>query len=192
MKRTILKLASLVTITMLVIGCSSESEGEGEEENQNETDQTEEVVEEAFVPQNSTLELLGSTFINALKENKYEYLETFLPNVDDFKEIVNLYEGSDEEKKDILVDSEENSTKIQENTAEAFEKILEKGTADGITWEEVSFKEAAYNLNPENNVEYADVTISLNYGTLEYKIFISECIKTSRGWLIFDKPKWQG
>lgn len=143
-------------------------------------------------PANTTLENLSASFLIALKENNYNAIEQFLPLKEDIGKIVTIYEGTEKEKKEILAGAEENAKKIRENTHKSFEEILKKGIDAGINWQESIFSNAEYILKKENNIETAALAIIFNYKGLRYKITIEECIHTEKGWLIFDKPKWNG
>ncbi|GEM_PF-3916867 len=172
---------------LLLIGC-----GSGEEKPDSPDRSIPEAQNESITVGNTTTEQLGKTFVFALQQDKYELIEQFLPSEDDFKDLLGLYDGTEEEKKEILAGSGQNSKKIKENTALSFEEIKEEGVEAGIIWEEIKFGSTETVLNPENNVDYAEVTVLFSSNNLDYKIFLSECINTSRGWLIFDQPKWLG
>lgn len=187
MKKLILKNIIWPTIMLLLIGC-----GTGEENSDSPDRSIPETQNESVTIGNTTTEQLGKTFVFALQRDEYDLIEQFLPSEDDFKDLLELYDGTEEEKKEILAGSAENSKKIHENTAISFEEIKEKGVEAGIAWDEIKFVSTEVVLNPENNVEYAEVIILFSSNNLEYKIYLSECINTSRGWLIFDQPKWLG
>lgn len=141
---------------------------------------------------NTTLEELAASFIIAIKENDSSGIEDLLPTQEDFENIVSVYSGSEEDKKAILAGSEENSKKIRTNTMQSFTDILKKGQDAGIKWKEAAFSNTEYTVKKENNIETARLQIVLDYKGMKYKLGIDECIKTERGWLIFDKPKWKG
>lgn len=138
----------------------------------------------------TTLEELGASVVLALKENDSSMLSELLPKKEDVESLMLIYTGSEKEKKNILAGSEKNTNKIRENTNKAFSKIHEKGNAVGIIWEEVVFSDAEYTTKKENNIETTNLKILFSYNDLKYNIDIAECIKTERGWLIFDKPQW--
>lgn len=167
---------------ILAIGCGNEEKTVNEK--------TEEAKAQSSIKQN-TLEELGASVILALKENDSTLLSDLLPEKVDVESLMSVYSGSEEEKQNILAGSEENTNKIQKNTYEAFLKILEKGNQNGINWEEVVFTNAEYTTKKENNIETTDLKILFSYNDMEYAIHIAECIKTKRGWLIFDKPQWK-
>jgi hypothetical protein len=141
---------------------------------------------------NSTLEELSASVVIALRNNDPGKLEELVPAKEDFEKIVSVYSGSEDDKKMILAGSEENSRKILANTTQAVDEIRRKGADAGINWEEATFSNAEYEVKKENNIETADLKVIVSYKDLKYKIKIAECIKTDRGWLIFDKPEWGG
>ncbi len=147
---------------------------------------------ELKTPANSTLEELGASFILALKESDSKAISDFLPTKEDVENIILVYEGTGNEKKEILSGSEENTEKIKTNTLQSIDEIIKKGKNAGINWEDVSFTNSEYEIKKEHKIESVDLTIAFTYKSLTYKIQIAECIKTNRGWLIFDKPQWKG
>lgn len=141
---------------------------------------------------NETPDDLGTSFLLAIKNNDPKYMETFLPSVSDVSEIMNDYEGAEEEKKQILNSSEKNTKDIRRNALHSIEEIKNKGSKNVIDWREVTFSTSELMTRKENNIEFAKLTIYFNSGSNLYKMEIPECIKSNRGWLIFDKPKWIG
>ena len=117
-------------------------------------------------------------------------LSDLLPQKEDVELLMVVYSGSEEEKKHIIANSEDNTREIRENTNEAFTQIFEKGNKSGIIWEEVIFSNAEYTTKKENNIETTDLTIFFSHNNMKYTLHILECIKTERGWLIFDSPQW--
>lgn len=150
---------------------------------------TEEPKEQNSIKQ-TTLEELGASVIFALKENDSTLLSDLLPEREDVEQLMVVYAGAENEKNNIVDKSEENTYKIRDNTYKAFSKIREKGNQNGINWEEVVFSNAEYTTKKENNIETTDLKILFSYNDTQYTIRIAECIKTTRGWLIFDKPQW--
>jgi hypothetical protein len=141
---------------------------------------------------NETPDDLGASFLMAVKNNDSKYVEAFLPSVADVAEIMNSYEGNEEEKKQILNNSDKNTKDIRRNALRSIDEIRSKGNKNGIEWKEVAFSTSELNTRKENNIEFAKLTIYFNSGSNLYKLEIPECIKSDRGWLIFDKPKWIG
>lgn len=172
-------------ITVFLFSCGQKPEEKTTEQKISDAKQIEE-------PTNTTLENLSASFLMALKKNNFKSIENFLPVREDVILILSVYEGTEEEKKELLADAEDNVKKIRANTRKSFDEILKKGTEAGINWSEADFSSADYTLKKENNIEMADLTIIFTYKSLRYKIKIEECINTEKGWLIFDKPKWQG
>lgn len=182
MKKTI-KWLALVILASSLISCG------GDEKTAHE--KTEEAKEQSSIS-NSTLEELSASVILALKENDPQKLTDLIAKKQDFENIVTIYQGSEEDKKAILAGSEENAKLILSNTQKALPEIREKAVKAGVNWDEAKFSNADYSIKKENNLETADLSITFSYKDLSYKIQIAECIKTERGWLIFDKPKWKG
>ena len=181
---TIKQLFFMLGTTTLLFSCGQETKNEKTVNKKSDT-------LEINTPTNATLENLSTSLINALKENHYSIIEDMLPLKEDVENIVADYEGTQKEKEEILAGADENVKKISENTRIAFDDILKKGTEAGIIWTEVTFSNAEYATKKENNIEIAVVTIIFEHKTAIHKIKIEECIKTKKGWLIFDKPKWQ-
>ncbi|MHB8260629.1 MAG: hypothetical protein ACYDCN_11960 [Bacteroidia bacterium] len=142
-------------------------------------------------PSNSTLDELGASFVLALKKNDATTISKFLPTKKDIEDIILTYDGTEKEKKSMLANSAENTKEIKSNTFDAVGGIIKKGKEAGINWEETSFVGIEQKTTTENNTESTNMLIKVSYKNLTYKIRIAECIKTSRGWLIFDKPKWE-
>lgn len=142
-------------------------------------------------PVNSTLEELAASFVLAVKKSDPNTISEFLPTKEDVENILLTYEGTEKEKKAILAKSEENTKTINANTFKSIDEIINKGKEAGINWEETSYAGIEKKTEAENKTEAADVIIKINYKNIIYKIRISECIKTARGWLIFDKPVWK-
>lgn len=140
----------------------------------------------------TTLEELGASVILALQENDSTMLSGLLPEKEDVESLMAVYTGSEKEKKTILAGSEENTKNIRVNCYKAFSKILEKGNKTGIKWEEVTFTNAEYTTKKENNIETTNLKILFSYEDMKHTIHIAECIKTERGWIIFDKLQWNG
>jgi len=174
---------SLICVAVLISSCGSEEKTADEK--------TKDAQEQSSV-ENSTLEELGASIILALKENDSTMLSDLVPVREDVEQIVSIYTGSEEDKKGILAGADENTKKIAANTNKAFSEIRAKGDKAGIKWEEVVFSNSEYSTKKENNIETADLKISFTYKDMKYKVRIAECIKTERGWLIFDKPQWKG
>lgn len=150
---------------------------------------TEETKEQNSIKQ-TTLEELGASVIYAIKENDSTLLSDLLPEKEDVEQLMVVYAGSENEKNNIVDKSEENTYKIRDNTYKAFLKIREKGNQIGINWEEALFSNVEYTTKKENNIETTDLKILFSYNDRQYTIHIAECIKTKRGWLIFDRPQW--
>lgn len=180
MKKTLLP---FICFTVFLTSCGNEEKTADEK--------TKDAKELSSV-KNTTLEELGASFILSLKENDSTMLSDLVPVREDIEQIVSIYSGSEEDKKGILAGAEENTKKISDNTNKAFSEIKTKGNKAGIKWEEAEFNNAEYSIKKENNIETADLKISFNYKDMKYKIRIAECIKTERGWLVFDKPQWKG
>lgn len=178
MKKTLLPIFCLTAFAM---SCGNEEKTVNEK--------TEEAKEQNSIKQN-TLEELGASFIFALKENDSTLLSDLLPEKEDVEQLMIVYAGAENEKKNIVDASKENTDKIRENTYKAFSKILKKGNEVGIDWDEVVFSNAEYTTKKENNIETTDLKIFFSYNDMKHTIHIAECIKTKRGWLIFDKPQW--
>lgn len=178
MKKLLLPIFCLAALAM-----SCENEGKTVNE------KTEEAKEQNSIKQ-TTLEELGASFILALKENDSTLLSDLLPKKEDVELLMTVYQGSEEEKKHIIADSEKNTREIRDNTNEAFTQIHEKGNKNGIVWKEVIFSNAEYTTQKENNIETTDLKIFFSHNSKKYTLHISECIKTERGWLIFDSPQW--
>lgn len=142
-------------------------------------------------PANSTLEELGASFVLAVKKRDPNTISEFLPTKEDIENILLTYEGTEKEKKGILAKSEENTKAIISNTFKSIDEIINKGKEAGINWDETIFAGIEQKTQTENKTESANVIIKINYKNIIYKIRISECIKTARGWLIFDKPTWK-
>lgn len=151
-----------------------------------------ELEKEKIVILNSTMEELGASVILSLKMNDSTMLFNLLPVKEDVEQIVSTYTGSEDDKKSILDGADENTKKISSNTYESFSEIKEKGNNIGIKWKDVVFANVEYTMTNENNIEAAEAEILFTHKETTYKIYISECIKTSHGWLIFDKPQWKG
>jgi hypothetical protein len=183
MKRPVLLILSFATFGLSLSSC-----GDGEK---TAHEKTEEAQEQGSI-ENATLEQLGASFILTLKENDSTSIEDLLPAKEDFEKIVSVYSGSEEEKKSILAGSAKNAQKIRANTMQSFSDFRKKGLDSGIKWEEAAFSNAEYEVKKESNIESAKLQIVFTYKEMKYKINIDECIKTDRGWLIFDKPKWKG
>ncbi len=141
---------------------------------------------------NETPDDLGASFLMAVKNNDSKYIETFFPSVADVAEIMNSYEGNEEEKKQILNNSDKNTKDIRRNALHSIEEIKNKGSKNAIDWKDVAFSTSELSTRKENNIEFAKLVIYFNSGSSLYKMEIPECIKSDRGWLIFDKPKWIG
>lgn len=178
MKKILLPIFCVATFA---IGCGNE------EKTVNEN--TEDAKEQRSVKQ-STLEELGASVILALKENDSTLLADLLPEKEDVEQLMIVYAGGVNERKNIVAASEENTGKIRDNTYKAFSKIREKGNKTGIKWEEIVFSNAEYTTTKENNIETTDLKIFFSNKDKKYTIHIAECIKTKRGWLIFDRPQW--
>lgn len=171
----------IICVAVFTIGCGSEEKTVNEK--------TEDAKEQRSIKQ-STLEELGASIILALKANDSTLLSDLLPEKEDVEQLMIVYAGGENEKKNIVDASEENTDKIRDNTYKAFSKIREKGNKTGIKWEEVIFSNAEYTTKKENNIETTDLKIFFSFKDKKYTIHIAECIKTKRGWLIFDKPQW--
>lgn len=162
--------------------CSSETKNENEKT----------VTNSPVQASNETPDDLGASFLMAIKKNDSKYIATFLPAVADVSEIMNEYDGNEAEKKEILNNSDKNTKDIRRNALHSIDEIRNKGNKNGIEWRDVIFSTSELSTRKENNIEFAKLTIYFNSGTNLFKLEIPECIKSDRGWLIFDKPKWIG
>lgn len=176
-------LLPLICLTVILTSCGNEEKTVDEK--------TEEAKEQSSVS-NSTLEEVGASIIISLKENDSTILSELVPTKEDVIQIVSVYTGSEADKKSILAGADANTQKITANTNKAFSEIRKKGNKAGVKWDEIIFINSEYDIKKENNIEIADLKISFNDKDGVYKIRIAECIKTERGWLIFDKPQWRG
>lgn len=174
-------LLSLFCFTVFAMSCGNEEKTVNKK--------TEETKEQNSIKQ-TTLEELGASVIYAIKENDSTLLSDLLPEKEDVEQLMVVYAGSENEKNNIVDKSEENTYKIRDNTYKAFLKIREKGNQIGINWEEALFSNVEYTTKKENNIETTDLKILFSYNDRQYTIHIAECIKTKRGWLIFDRPQW--
>ncbi len=173
-----------ILLSALVASCS------GKKEDVNNGDAVNKSIELSS-PANSTLEELGASFVLAVKKSDPNTILEFLPTKEDVENILLSFGGTEKEKKGILAKSEENTKTIKENTFKSVVEIFNKGKEAGINWEETSFSGIEQKTETENKTETANVIIKINYKNIIYKIRISECIKTTKGWLIFDKPYWE-
>lgn len=176
---------TLITLVLLSFAVSC-----GDKE-QTAAEKTEAAKDQSSI-KNSTLEELSASVILAIKENHPDLLADVIATRTDIENILSIYQGTEEEKKEILAGSEENAKNILANTQQALPEIRAKAEKAGVMWEEAKFSNAEYKTKKENNIETADLLITFSFKDLNYKIQIAECIKTKRGWLIFDKPKWKG
>lgn len=178
-KRT-LQILGFVSILACLTACSNETKNEKT------------TTIDSAQASNETPDDLGASFLMAVKNNDTKYIETFFPSVADVAEIMNDYEGNEEEKKQILNNSDKNTKDIRRNALHSIEEIKIKGSKNEIEWKEAAFSTSELSTRKENNIEFAKLTIYFNSGSNLYKLEIPECIKSDRGWLIFDKPKWVG
>lgn len=180
MKKRILQIFGLVSFLMCLPACSGG------------TKEDKVALINSSEASNETPDELGDSFLMAVKNSDSKYIEAFLPSASDVNEIMNSYEGNEEEKKEIVDHSGKNTKEIQQNVLRSLAEIRAKGDKNGIEWKEVTFSTSELNTRKENNIEFAKLTIYFKAGTSLYKMIIPECIKSNRGWLIFDKPKWVG
>ena len=98
----------------------------------NETKNEKASTNEPVQASNETPDDLGASFLMAVKNNDGKYIETFFPSVADFAEIMKDYEGNEEEKKQILNNSDKNSKDIRRNALRSIEEVRNKGSKNGI------------------------------------------------------------
>lgn len=186
MKKTITTCV-LAIITFCIWSCSSE-EANNNSTNQETHTNTEVSVKEA----SSTVQELGEYFFLAVKKDDKSLIETSLPSKQDVIDIMGDFNGTEKEKKDILKRSEDNTKQIRHNSIIAIQEIINKGKKNGIDWSQCSYSNSILKVKKENNIEFASLLINFQYNNQTYSLKIPECIKSERGWLIFDKPKWVG
>ena len=179
MIKRILQILGFASLLACLTACSNETKNENT------------ATETPAQASNETPDDLGASFLMAVKHNDAKYIETFLPSVADVAEIMNDYEGNKEEKKQILNNSDKNTKDIRRNTIHSIEEVRSKGNKNGIEWKDAAFSTSELSTRKENNIEFAKLIIYFKSGNL-FKMEIPECIKSDRGWLIFDKPKWIG
>lgn len=186
MKKTITT-CILTIITICIWSCSSE-ETNNNSTNQETLTNTDGSVKEA----SSTVQELGESFFLAVKNDDKTLIETSLPSQQHVIDIMGGFNGSEKEKKDILKRSEDNTKLIRRNSINSIQEIINKGKKNGIDWSQCSYSNSILKVKKENNIEFASLLIHFQYNSQTYSLKIPECIKSERGWLIFDKPKWVG
>lgn len=174
----IFKIVGCVFLLVGITACSSDTKNEKGDD--------------PIAVSNETPDDLGESFLKAVKNSDPKYIETFFPSVADVVEIMNSFEGNEEEKKQILNNCDKNTKDIRRNAFHSIDEIKRKGSNNGIEWKEVTFSTSELSTRKENNIEFAKLTIYFNFAGELYKLEIPECIKSDHGWLIFDKPKWIG
>lgn len=186
MKKTITT-CILIIIIICIWSCSSE-EANNNSINQETLTNTEASLKEA----SSTVQELGEAFFLTVKNNDKTLIETSLPSKQDVIDIMGGFKGSEKQKKDILKRSEDNTKQIRRNSISSIKEIINKGKKNGIDWSQCSYSNSILKVKKENNIEFASLLIHFQYNNQTYSLKIPECIKSERGWLIFDKPKWIG
>lgn len=139
-----------------------------------------------------SLKEVGILVFEAVRSNDSSSVEDILPTKPDVEEIVMKFNGPEREKKAILAGAENNTAKIRRNTRRAVSEINQRGKRAGINWDEVEKVRIDSVLTTKNGLSMAELKIYIEYKTVSYSIKITECIQTQDGWMIFDKPKWEG
>ncbi|MDO8998438.1 MAG: hypothetical protein Q7W45_01640 [Bacteroidota bacterium] len=185
MKKQIILRVIPVTIIISMFSCT-------EPDNKTASAQIDTKTMEPQKAAKSTIEELGETFFMAVSQNDKSHIESSVPSKQDVITIMTDFKGTEKEKKDILKRSEENTKQIRRNALTSIDEIINKGKKNGIDWSKCSFSNSELKVKKENNIEFCELLINFQYNNETYKLRIPECIKSNRGWLIFDKPKWVG
>lgn len=184
MKHTLITLI----VAFVFLSCSGGKEKMVSSENISDEQQA---LRELTEPANETLDELGASLILLLKENDFEKFTSFLPAKEDAEKIALQYKGAAEKKKQLLLKLEENVKKIMIYSKTGFDEVFNKALKENITWSEVNFSHVEYQINKNDNLERASMTVYFLFNNLNYRINIDECVKSDRGWLITDKPTWK-
>jgi hypothetical protein len=81
----------------------------------------------------------------------------------------------------------------RQNNIESWEGMLSQGTKSGITWSDVTFIRAEYDIKEHKGMRVAPgIAIVFSSKGSVYKVYIDDCFETPDGWLAADALRWQG
>ena len=130
-------------------------------------------------------ENLAKGFIDALKKDTADSLRTLIINLDDIQELKAMM-------KDEKLDVNELKAKIDKDVPEIFTKIKDKASKAGLDWNKVKIVNIEKENKIKREVNYTRVNITVESDNTQYLLVLKSTIKTKRGWVISDKPRWRG
>ena len=75
---------------------------------------------------------------------------------------------------------------------ESLVKIREKAKKDGVMWEKTIFGGVECEIKEKHQVKTSDIYLLVTFQGINYKVKLDDCMKTTKGWLMFDDPSWRG
>ena len=141
----------------------------------------------------SANELALAIFI-ALKTDNYAEFYKYIADKEEMEKILSIKEYENpEQKEQVLARIDDYLYILRKEAKESFEKVYSRGVDENINWEEAIFDEAEYRLIREDKITRTDVTVYFEYKEdTYYKIEITGCMSTHRGWKLCGKLKWLG
>lgn len=141
----------------------------------------------------SVPEELGLVIFISLKTDDFTEFSKYIAGKDDMKWIITRKNFSSEEKKKAALDLlDDYEYTLKKDAKESFKNTLQKGIDNQIMWEETVYDKIDFNISTEEGLKYTDITIYFTFNKKKYKIYTEGCMKTDKGWKMFDKLKWGG
>lgn len=136
-------------------------------------------------------ELALAIFV-AVKTNDFTEFAKYLAKKDDMKQILVKKEFTEERRKEVLALLDDYEYTLKVDAKKEFDNVVKKGPEAGVNWYESVFVAAEFGITTESNFMYADLDIFFKSGETSFKMVILGCMKTAKGWKMFDKLQWVG
>jgi hypothetical protein len=133
----------------------------------------------------------GEHIFKLIKADNYNEILELMPDLIEYKSLINNSSYSDDKKENILNGLEtelKSNIESLKNSYSNFKKDKEKS---GIDWTNTKLEYIDYNHVKNNKIEKADIFLNFSFKGVNYKIELKKCIKIGGTWLIGNQINWK-
>lgn len=143
-------------------------------------------------PDTTTPENFAKAVVDSIKDNDYEKFESYCINKEVFISLTEQSTLSEEKKKKAIDGMEELWQNLPKMIRESYEEIREDAKKEGVEIGKIEYLNATYEIKMDQGVQTADIHVTVGYDNSKYKLKLDDCIKSKKGWIMGDEPRWRG